>query len=177
MDEQRMPFTPFHFGPALGFGLPLKKYVHTPTFILANVILDVEPFLVLFYGLNYPLHGYLHTFLLAFFVGLALGYAMFLLEKIFHPLYKLSLLESDNTLSLKSFLAAGVLGTALHVLLDSPLYGEMRPFYPLTTNPLYNPVSSLEIYSLCVWIGIFGIAYYVALLVFLAYKKLSRRQD
>jgi hypothetical protein len=23
-----MPFTPFHFGPALGLGLPLRKYVH-----------------------------------------------------------------------------------------------------------------------------------------------------
>ncbi len=145
--------------------------------MLANIILDVEPFLVLFYGLNYPFHGYLHTFLLAFFVGLALSCAMFLLERILHPLYKLFLFESDNMLSLKSFLAAGVLGTALHVLFDSPLYGEMRPFYPLTMNPLYNPALSLEIYSLCVWMGILGIAYYVAILVFLTYKKLSRRQD
>ncbi|HKZ45744.1 MAG TPA: hydrolase [archaeon] len=177
MDEVSMPFTPFHFGPALGFGLPLRKYVHAPTFILANVILDVEPFLVLFCGLRYPLHGYLHTFFLAFFVGLALGYAMFLLEKILHPLYKMFLLESDNMLSLKSFFAAGVLGTTLHVLLDSPLYGEIRPFYPLTINPLYNPALSLEIYSFCVWIGILGIIYYAALLVLLTYEKLSRRQD
>lgn len=172
-----MPFTPFHLGPALGFGLPLRKYVHAPTFMLANVILDVEPFLVLFGGLSYPLHGYLHTFFLAFFVGLALGYVMFFLEKILHPLYKMLLLESENKLSLKSFFAAGVLGTTFHVLLDSPLYGEMRPFFPFTINPLYDPASSLEIYSFCVWMGILGIIMYAVLLAFLAYKKLSRQQD
>ena len=85
IDEIKMPFTPFHFGPALFLGLPLRKFMHVPTFILANVILDVEPFLILFYGLSYPLHGYSHTFLLAIVVGIALGYAMFPLEKTLHP--------------------------------------------------------------------------------------------
>ena len=171
-----MPFTPYHFGPALGFGLPLRKYMHAPTFILANVIVDVEPFLVLFLGLRYPLHGYLHTFLLAFFVGLALGYVMFLLERFLHPLYTVLLLESDETLNLRSFFVAGFLGTTLHVLLDSPLYGEMRPFFPLTINPLYNPDLSLEVYSFCVWMGIVGIIFYIGLLVFLSYKKLRNCQ-
>ena len=175
-DEKGMPFTPYHFGPALGFGLPLRKFMHAPTFILANVIVDVEPLLVLFLGLRYPLHGYLHTFLLAFLVGLALGYVMFLLERFFHPLYKVFLLESDETLNLKSFLVAGVLGTTLHVLLDSSLYSEMRPFYPLTINPLYNPAFSLEVYSFCVWMGIIGIIFYVGLLASLFHKKLRNRR-
>jgi hypothetical protein len=166
-----MPFTPYHFGPALGFGLPFRKYIHAPTFIVANVIVDVEPFLVLFLGLRYPLHGYLHTFLLAFLVGLSLGYVMFLLERFLCPLYKLFLLEPDDQLSLKSFLVAGILGTSLHVLLDSPLYGEMHPFFPSTINPLYNPSVTLEVYSFCVWMGIIGIIIYVGLLAFLLYKK------
>jgi len=75
-----MPFTPFHLGPALGFWLPLRKYLHVPTFLVANILVDVEPFLVLSLGLDYPLHGYLHTFIVAFILGLALGYAMFLLK-------------------------------------------------------------------------------------------------
>lgn len=170
-----MPFTPFHFGLALGFGLPLRKYMHAPTFILANVILDVEPFLVLFYGLRYPLHGYLHTFFLAFFVGLVLGFTMFFLERFLHPIYRAFLLESNGKLNLKSFVGAGVLGTTLHVLLDSPLYDDIRLFYPLTINPMYNPALSLEVYSFCVWMGILGIIYYVGLLAFLIYKK-SRKK-
>ena len=75
-----MPFTPFHLGPALGFGLPLRNYLHVPTFLVASILVDVEPFVVLSLGLDYPLHGYLHTFIVAFILGLALGYAMFLLK-------------------------------------------------------------------------------------------------
>jgi len=168
-----MPFTPFHLGPALGLGLPLRKYIHVPTFILANVIVDVEPFLVLFYGLRDPLHGYLHTFLLAFLAGLVIGYVMFIFERFLRPLYKLFLLEPDEKLNLKSFLLAGALGTALHVLLDSPLYSDIRPFYPLTINPLLNPALTSEVSSFCVWMGVLGIIYYVALLAFLVYKKLA----
>jgi len=157
-----MPFTPYHFGPALGFGLPLRKYVHAPTFILPNVIVDVEPFLVLFLGLRYPLQGYLHTFFLAFFVGLTLGCSMFLLTRFFQPFYKTFLLESLGVLNLKSFMVAGVFGTMLHVLLDS--------------NPLYNPALSLEVYGFCVWMGILGIIFYAVLLALLAWKKLIKKQ-
>jgi hypothetical protein len=161
-----MPFTPFHLGPALCLGLPLRKYMHAPTFIVANVILDIEPFLVLIFGLEYPLHGYFHTFLLAFFVGLALGYVMLLLERYLYPLYKALLLETDSRTRLKPFVLAGALGTMLHVLLDSPLYSDILPFYPLTANPLYNPALSSEVYSLCVWMGILGAVIYVGLLVY-----------
>ena len=171
-----MPFTPFHFGPALCFGLPLRKYMHDPTFILANVAVDIEPFLVLSLGLRYPLHGYLHTFISAFCFGLALGFAMFLLERIMHPLYKAFLLEPKIMLKMKPFMVAGVLGTMLHVLLDSPLYDDIRPFYPLATNPLYNSASPLEVYSLSVWTGILGIVFYVGLLFFLAYDRLWKKR-
>lgn len=172
-----MPFTPFHFGPALGFGLPLRRYMHVPTFILANVIVDVEPFLVLILGLRYPLHGYLHTFLLASLLGLTLGYAMFCLKNIFHPLFKTLLLEKDQTQNLRSFLAPGVLGTAFHVLLDSPLYSDIQPFYPLTINPLYDPALTSEVYSFCMWMGILGIAFYGGLLVLWAYNRFQKKRQ
>ena len=68
-----MSFTPFHLGPALGLGLPLRRYLHVPTFLAASVVVDVEPLLVLVLGLDYPLHGYLHTFLFASLTGLLLG--------------------------------------------------------------------------------------------------------
>ncbi len=172
-----MPFTPFHFGPALGFGLPLRKYLHVPTFMLANVVVDVEPFLVLVLGLrSYPLHGYLHTFLSASFLGLVLGGVMFLLEGTFHPLFRTLLLEKDEPLGLPSFMAAGVLGIMLHVLLDSPLYSDIRPFYPLTVNPLYNPDLTPEAYSFCVLMGILGIIFYAGLLAFSAYSRLQKKR-
>jgi len=158
-----MPFTPFHLGPGLGLGLPLRKHLHAPTFILANVIVDVEPLLVFLFGLRYPLHGYLHTFLLALPMGLAFGCVMHLLERFLNPLYKMFLLEADDNLSLRPFIIAGVFGRGLHILLDAPLYDDIKPLYPIATNPFYNPSLTPEIYSLCVWMGALGITYYLIL--------------
>jgi membrane-bound metal-dependent hydrolase YbcI (DUF457 family) len=167
-----MPFTPLHLGPALTVGLPLRKYMHLPTFILANVVLDVEPLLIMLLGLDYPLHGYLHTFLSAIIVGILLGYVMFSLERHLKVVYLKLQLETSKTLPLKSFLIAGVSGTALHVLLDALLYSEMHPFLPLTANPFLSfHMSSLSVYLFCFWLCIFGALYYISLLAYSILKK------
>ncbi|MGD6851355.1 MAG: hydrolase [Candidatus Bathyarchaeia archaeon] len=167
-----MPFTPLHLGPALAVGLPLRRWLHAPTFIVANVILDVEPLAVMVFGLNNPLHGILHTFLLATAVGLLLGFVMFKLEKPMQLLYRKIQLETNRSLKLQSFLLAGVFGTALHVVFDALLYSEMTPFFPLTINPLLTfHTSMLEVYLVCVWLGVFGIAYYGVLIAYSLYKK------
>jgi len=172
-----MPFTPFHLGPALCLGIPLRKYIHAPTFILANIILDIEPLLVLTIGLNYPLHGYLHTFIAAVVVGVVFGLGMFFLERIMHPFYKKLLLEPEATFKKTNFIIAGVFGTMLHVLFDSPLYWDIKPFYPLTVNPLYGSVFSLEIYLLSLWLGVLGVVFYLLVLIFKSYKRLRKNQS
>ena len=167
-----MPFTPFHLGPALGLGLPLRRYLHVPTFLVASVIVDVEPLLVLILGLRYPLHGYLHTFLFASLTGLAFGYVMFSLDGFLNPVYRALRLVADGSQDRKAFLVTGVLGTAFHVLLDSPLYGDIRPLFPLALNPFYNPRLSYAVYTFCIWTGIIGIIWYLGLIVYPFVKKL-----
>jgi len=167
-----MPFTIFHLGPGIGLGLPLNRYLHPPTFIFANIFIDLEPLLVLILGLRSPLHGYLHTLPLAALTGLALSYIMYLIEGFLHPLYRFFLLESESNLSFKSFIMAGISGAVLHVLLDSPLYGDIKPLYPVTINPLYNPALTPEIYCLCIFLGIFGILYYLWMIGSAFYKRL-----
>jgi len=169
-----LPFTPFHLGPALFFGIPLRGYIHAPTFIIANVILDIEPLIVLLLRLQYPLHGYLHTFVAAIGIGIAFGLIMFLLEKPLHPLYKKLLLEPQVTFKKSQFIIAGVLGTMFHVLLDAPLYWDIQPFYPLAANPLYDLASSSQIYLISAWMGVFGIIFYLLLLGVWTYKKLRK---
>ena len=71
-------------------------------------------------------------------------------------------------------MVSGFLGTMFHILLDSPLYDDIRPFYPLKTNPLYNPILSFEVYSFCVWTGILGIVCYVSLLAPSIYRRVRR---
>lgn len=132
-----MPFTLFHLGPALFLGIPLRKYIHAPTFILANVILDVEPLIVMLLRLHYPLHGYLHTFIAAIGVGITFGLVMFLLERPMHPLYKRLLLEPPAMLKKSQFITAGVLGAILHVLFDAPLYYDVKPFSANSKSSLW----------------------------------------
>lgn len=170
-----MPFTPFHLGPALCLGIPLRKYIHAPTFILANVILDVEPFLVIVWGLNYPLHGYLHTLVASFGIGVALGLVMFFLERFLNPAYTMLLLEKEPVVGKLRFITAGVAGTALHLLFDSPLYGDVKPFYPLMANPLLGVASSTEVYLLSFWMGILGGVFYLIVLAFHVYKKTRKK--
>jgi membrane-bound metal-dependent hydrolase YbcI (DUF457 family) len=155
-----MPFTPLHLGPSLVFGLPLRKKLHLPTLLVASVAIDVEPFLVLVLGLNYPLHGYLHTFLLALPFGVMIGYTMFLLEKYFCWLWRALHLE-ECILARGSFIGGGVLGTFSHVLLDSPLYSDIKPFFPLEANPLYAPWLNEPLYELCLASFIFGVVLYL----------------
>jgi len=143
-----MPFTPLHLGPAIVFGYPLRRKIHWPTFIVANVLVDVEPLLV-FTGVltvgGYPLHGYLHTFLASLVAGSALGYAMFRLDRFLRGFFeKLHLVEGG--VGLREYILGGVLGWSLHVLFDSPLYTDIRPLYPLQLNPLLLPLNLVEPY-------------------------------
>ncbi len=164
-----MPFTPFHLGPALGIGLPLRRHLHLPTLLIASIIVDVEPFLVLVLGLSYPLHGYLHTFVFAGLLGLILGYVMKLLDGLFSNLWRKILLVAESKYEAKHFLIAGALGTLLHVLYDSPLYSDIRPFYPLSTNPFYDSgrigLMMTLTYGTCTILGLLGFSYYMYLFV------------
>lgn len=163
--REEMPFTPFHLGPATFFGMLLRRNMHMPTFIVANVILDVEPLLVLVLGLKYPLHGYFHTFIIGFFTGLALGLAMFVLEGFLVPFYKLLFLELAAKRNLRQFILAGFSGTMLHILLDSPLYIDIQPLFPLKLNPFYNPSITREIYLLCMVMGALGLVFYILIVL------------
>lgn len=142
-----MPFTPFHLGPALFFGLLLDRYLHFPTFLIANLIVDIEPFLVLLLGLDYPLHGLVHSFLGGSLVAILLSI----------PMIKLK--EKSSS---KSIWSASLSGIYLHILFDSPLYTDIRPFYPYDYNPFYNNgiIAGLDIYLLCVLLFVAGVLIY-----------------
>lgn len=146
-----MPFTPFHIGPALALGYFLRKKLHLPTFIVANVITDVEPLVVTFFSIRgYSLHGYLHTFLFAAILGSALGLVFYSADRFLRkPFEYLALVEGEGC-GAWGYVAAGVLGWSLHIMLDAPLYSEIKPLYPLSVNPFYNPSLDLTLGHLCV---------------------------
>ena len=161
-----MPFTPFHLGPGLLLGLLLLGYIDFPTFLVASVIVDIEPFLVLTLNLNYPVHGFLHSFLGGTILAFILAAAMSKVRSTLSPL--MSFLKLEQNLSFKSILPAALLGVYLHILLDSPLYPDIRPFFPFDFNPLLNISTfiSFDVYTLCTLSFIAGGIVYAIRLVF-----------
>ncbi|MCJ7613930.1 hydrolase, partial [Candidatus Bathyarchaeota archaeon] len=101
-----MPFTPYHPGPGLFVGLLFLGFIDFPTFLVASVIVDVEPLLVLAFNLNYPLHGFFHSFLGGTLVAVPLALAMYKIRGKFSPL--LSFFRLEQTVSLKKVLAAAL---------------------------------------------------------------------
>ena len=155
-----MPFTPSHLGPALFFGLLLFRYIHFPTFLIANIIPDIEPFLVLFLNLDYPLHGFFHSFAGGSIVAIVLALLMGKLDKYIQDPAGIFKLRQD--FSSKSIWIASFSGIYLHILFDSPLYRDIKPFYPSGFNPFFNIriFSGFDIYILCILLFVAGVLMY-----------------
>lgn len=158
-----MPFTPFHMGPALFFGLLLFRKINFPAFVIANVIVDLEPFLILFLGLDYLLHGFFHSFLGGSVIAALLSGAM---VKLNNPLQKtMAFFRLRQELPAKSIWIAAFSGIYLHIILDSFLYTDIKPLYPFSYNPFYGILSSDVVYSLCSILFLAGILLYGYMIV------------
>lgn len=96
---------------------------------------------------------------------------MLRMEKTLEPIYRKLLLESYSEIVPRIFIGTGVLGTVIHVMLDSPLYQDIMPFFPFAINPAYSPGLSSLIYSICVLAGVLGLVYYLTLLGLVMFRR------
>lgn len=159
-----MPFTPFHLGAGILIGLLLRKHIDFPTFVAANLVVDVRATLIFFGFMEGTLHGFLHTFLFGSLLGLGLAVIAYRLKPFTGRLMEVFRLEQLE--NWKSFLAAGVLGTWIHIFLDSFLYTDIQPFMPLEVNPFYGVLSTPNfiIYGFSMLSLVLGGIYYLYLL-------------
>lgn len=115
-----MPLTPFH----LAVGLPARKFISMKAFIIVNILIDLEPGLILFFGmdsLGYQLHQGMHTFGGA---TLAVVVTLFLCIP-----FKVKALP---------YLYGAALGGYSHILLDALVHWDVQPFAPfLHGNPMF----------------------------------------
>jgi len=160
-----LPFTPFHLGPALFLGLVLLRFLDFPTFLIANVIVDIEPFTVILLNLNYPLHGFLHSFLGGTLLAIALTALMTGVRMRFDRI--LTAFKIEQKTSTGKILFASLLGIYIHIILDSYMHSDIRPFYPLDINPFLSRsmLVGLKINMLCTWMFIAGLITYAILLI------------
>jgi len=165
LSGKRLPLTPFHLGPALFLGLVLLRYLDFPTFLIANIIVDVEPLIIILLDLDYPLHGFLHSFIGGTLVALTLTMIMVRVRGRFDHILSIFKIEQES--SARKILAASLLGVYIHILLDSRMHPDVRPFYPLTINPFLGKsiLVGLEVHMWCIWMFIAGLVIYAIMLI------------
>lgn len=158
-----MPFTPFHLGPALLFGVVLFRWLDFPTFLAANVVVDVRAALIYFGYFDGRLHGPLHTFAIGTVLALVLSVSVYAAKPLCNRVLAPFRLDQDR--AWRTVVAAALGGVYLHICLDSMLYTDIRPFFPSAFNPFFGLLSSFEVYGLCVLAFVLGAVAYVGRLV------------
>lgn len=154
-----MPFTPYHFGPGLLLGVLLFPFIDFSTVIIASVFIDIEPLSILIFGLPYPFHGFFHTYLGASILASVLTIGIYPFRKYLNALVSLFGLHQESTL--RHIIPASFIGTYSHVFLDSLLYPEMNPFWPLMGNPFVGIFQFSLVYESCVFLGLLGFGLYI----------------
>ncbi|MDH5266382.1 MAG: hypothetical protein OEW62_01745 [Candidatus Bathyarchaeota archaeon] len=168
-----MPLTPFHLGPGLLIGLLLLSYIDFTTFLVASVIADVEPIIVIIFDLDYPLHGFFHSLLGGTIVAFLLAAVMSKARESLSPLLSFFKLEQKSTF--KNILLASLTGIYIHILLDSRIHRDIRPFYPMDFNPFLSSstLDGWDVHVLCVWCFVGAAAIYLIRL-FLIWRRTTK---
>ncbi len=158
-----MPVTPFHWGPSSVIGLLLFKIFDFPTLLIASVIVDIEPFSVLFFNLNYPLHGFFHSFLGGSILAILTAIVFYIFKGKIKKIMAIFKLAQDS--SFKKILWTSFFGVYFHIFLDSFTHEEMKPFYPFKTNPSLGLFSLSQLYFFCGLLLLVGILFYLFKLI------------
>jgi len=77
----------------------------------------------------------------------------------------------EQSWSQKSIMASALSGVYLHIILDSRLYTDIKPFFPSTWNPFFSGsmFSGFEVYGFCMLSALAGI-------ILLIYKIIKVRK-
>jgi hypothetical protein len=154
-----MPATPYHFLPHSAVALAFNRFVDWPTFLLANVFIDIQPLLVLLCVMDGPLHGLTHTYLIGCVIGAIAGICSYPFLPIYNRIF--NALRFPYETNLKKLVLSGIFGAWLHILTDSPIYNDIKPFYPLTANPLYGLLNYQQMSQICLlFLAVAALLYY-----------------
>ncbi|MDH5754489.1 MAG: DUF4184 family protein [Candidatus Bathyarchaeota archaeon] len=158
-----MPFTPFHLGSALLFGLALSTVLDLSTLLIASVIPDVEPFCVLLFDLSGEAHGFFHSYLGSSILAVLVTVIVYPFRDLLNKIIMVFRISQKS--SFKKILFTSFIGVYSHVFLDSFLYERMDPLYPLQGNPFVTLTSTnvayTVVYGFCSITFILGIILYL----------------
>jgi len=148
-----MPITPFHFGPGAAIHAIAPQRVSFIAFCTANVLIDLEPLYYMSTG-QFPLHRFFHTHIGATLIAIFTVGLFFAARSI-----RLPNLFGWRGLSTASVAVGAALGSYTHVVFDSIMHSDIRPFAPFSnSNPLLMAIPIDTLHLSCVFAGAIGIA-------------------
>lgn len=128
-----MPVTPYHFGAGTAFKALLPKHFSLSAFVLAQLIIDLEPLYYLVQR-QYPWHRFMHTF-----AGASL---VVLLTIVFAKLFRVAVqqflrwLDSPRVklppVSRLAIAVGAMTGAYSHIALDSIMHEDVFPLAPFS---------------------------------------------
>ena len=161
-----MPFTPFHFGPGAAVHAVAPRHVSFLAFCAANVLIDVETLYFLLTD-QFPWHRFFHTFMGASLAAL-ITVLLFMAARRAALYVKLPNVFGWQELGVLPVVVGAAIGAYSHVVLDSMMHADVRPFAPFSAaNPLLRVVPLGLFHWGCVAAGAAG-------LVLLGFRNVMR---
>ena len=149
-------------GPALLMGLLFFQFLDLPSLVISSVVPDIEGLYIVVLRPFMPHHGLPHTYVVASIMGITVAVVIYSLKGLTRKMMvKIGLYQTS---SFKKIVSSSLLGVYSHIFLDSFLYPEMNPFYPLLGNPFVGIASEyvryMTVYGLC------GLSFIVGLILY-----------
>jgi membrane-bound metal-dependent hydrolase YbcI (DUF457 family) len=153
-----MPFTPFHFGPAMLLKALAPRHVSLTAFALSQVAIDIESGYHLLRE-EWPVHRIAHTLPVATGVGMAVGTVVWLAGRRTAPARSTGIQAEVQALPAY---AGGLLGGSSHSVLDAIMHADVQPFWPFAlSNPLLGALDLAQLHLFCVVTGVCGVAVFI----------------
>jgi hypothetical protein len=179
-----MPVTPFHLGPGVVLKSVASRHFSFTIFAFTQILIDLEA-LYFFAQNDSHMHRHLHTYLGATIVAgisVAIGrpICQWLLKKWNNHLSpkQKKWLYVEPAISIKSAVMGAALGAYSHILLDSIMHYDIKPFAPFSDkNGLYDIITLDQLDFLCGLSGILGLLILAGLCLLRKKHKTALRSD
>jgi membrane-bound metal-dependent hydrolase YbcI (DUF457 family) len=164
-----MPITPFHIIAAAPIKAIIPRHFSWSIFALTNIFIDLEP-ITYFVFTGIPSHKFFHSILGATLLGLICaiyfrklcGNYIMKWNKNLHPIDRSWLEVRNSKVNLFEALLGGLIGAWSHLVLDSMMHHDIKPFWPfLSENIFLGLLSSNSILYSCVGFFIIGIVIFI----------------
>ena len=151
-----MPITPFHFGPGALLQSAAPAHVSFMAFCTANVLIDCESLYHLVQR-NERVHAFFHTYVGATLVIVA----TWLLYKACYWLaqrMRLPDIYGWRSLGTRQVLIGAALGAYTHIVFDSIMHHDIRPWWPFSeANGLLHVIPLDWLHLGCLAAGMLGL--------------------